>query len=446
MGRLIKLHDVSDRRRAEDALRQAHDALEVRVAERTQELSLANRALRDEMEERRASEAARERLQQRLETAQRLEALGRLAGGVAHDFNNLLTVILGNTSLLLYQAEREAENELLSEIHGAAQSAASLTQQLLAFARRQVVDPRILDLGEAVDGSERILSRLLGEDVRVVRVRGEGSLRTCIDPTQLEQVLVNLCLNARDAMPGGGRLTIETRLAESPPPRAVGHDSAPPAAAEGYAVLRVSDTGVGIAPEDVDHIFEPFFTTKPVGKGTGLGLASVYGAVEQAGGLLHVESERGRGATFSVFLPRTLAAARDSGKPAQPLAGAHGTIALVEDQAMVRDVTQRQLELLGYRVLAFASSSAALAELPPRLGEVDLLVSDVIMPEISGPNLASELRRSRPTLPVLFLSGYAEEALAGRGAAVIDTPVLAKPFNAEALAAAVHRARGGAER
>ncbi len=443
VGRLIMLHDVSDRRRAGDALRQAHDALELRVQERTQELSHANRALRDEVEERKAAEAARERLQQRLESAQRLEALGRLAGGVAHDFNNLLTVILGNTSLLAFQTQGD-DQELLSEVQRAAQSAASLTQQLLAFARRQVVDPRIVDIGAAVDGAEKMLSRLLGEDIRIVRVRGEGSLRTRVDPSQLEQVLVNLCLNARDAMPAGGRLTIETRASEGPPARAVGHDSSPPGTPEGYAVLCVSDTGVGIAPEFIGHVFEPFFTTKPAGKGTGLGLASVYGAVEQAGGLLHVESTLGHGSTFSVYLPRASAMPRETGKPPTPPAEAHGTIALVEDQEMVRDVTRRQLERLGYRVLAFASSTAALAELPPRLGEVDLLVSDVIMPEINGPSLASELRRTRPTLPVLFLSGYAEEALADRGAAVSDSPVLAKPFNAETLAAAVQRARSRA--
>ncbi|HEV8247444.1 MAG TPA: histidine kinase N-terminal 7TM domain-containing protein, partial [Polyangiaceae bacterium] len=426
-GRVIQLHDVSERHRAEDLVRLARDALELRVAERTDELSLANQALLGEMEERRAAEEAQKLLQQRLEAAHRLESLGRLAGGVAHDFNNLLTVILGNASLLQAYSSTAGDRELLSEIEGAAQSAASLTQQLLAFARRQVIDPRVIDLGGAVEASERMLSRLLGEDIRIERQQESGPLRVRLDPSQLEQILVNLCLNARDAMPKGGRLTIKTSFAALPPRRPIGREESPAPEADGYAVISVADTGTGIAPAMLDRIFEPFFTTKPLGKGTGLGLASVYGAAEQAGGLVSVESEPGRGSTFHVYFPRALEAARASGARAAQAAGEHGTIALVEDQELVRHVTSRQLQRMGYDVLSFASAKAALAELPPRLAEVDLLVSDVIMPEISGPHLVAELRRQRPSLPVLFLSGYAEDALADRGAATAGAPVLAKP-------------------
>lgn len=440
-GRVIQLHDVSARRRAEDDVRKARDALELRVTERTQELSRANQALRQEMEERHAAEAAREQLKQRLETSQRLEALGRLAGGVAHDFNNLLTVILGNARLMTMGETSERQRELLAEIESAGHSATALTQQLLAFARRQVVDPKTIDLVKAVDDAHRLIARLLGENITTHTIHHEPRLCARIDPSQLEQILVNLCVNARDAMPEQGVLTIETCRAPAPPGRRpagfhTGSEEKP-----SYAIVGVSDSGTGIVPELLDRVFEPFFTTKPAGKGTGLGLATVYGIVEQAGGFVLVDSEPGRGTSFRVYLPEV----EDNDTPvAAVMPGVtrrSGTVVLVEDQDAVREVTRRMLDHLGYHVLPFASARQALEALdPPALSSVDLLVSDVIMPDLNGPMFVAEVRKRHPSLPVLFLSGYTEDALTDRAAAMSGIPVLAKPFEVDRLSAALARA------
>jgi two-component system, cell cycle sensor histidine kinase and response regulator CckA len=370
-------------------------------------------------------------LEQQLQQAQKMEAVGRLAGGIAHDFNNLLTVILGYTCLSL--ARVGADNEIrphLDEIQAASESAASLTQRLLAFSRQQLMSPKVVDLNETLGKVETLLRPLIGADLDLLTVPAEQPLLVQVDPAQLEQVLINLALNACDAMSEGGKLTMATELRELDDETA----TAPPGAPAGfYAVVSVVDTGLGIDDAAKPHLFEPFFTTKEVGKGTGLGLASVYGTVRQSEGFVTVESEVGRGATFSVFLP--LASGPVVSDPDRHPRAAHGneTILLVEDEEKVRKLTREALELYGYRVIAAAGPDEALA-----LGDdvpFDLLLTDIVMPQMRGGELARRLEERRPGLKTLFMSGYlGGEALLGKEG---STPFLHKPFSLDDLAHSV---------
>jgi two-component system, cell cycle sensor histidine kinase and response regulator CckA len=375
-------------------------------------------------------------LEQQLGQAQKMEAVGRLAGGIAHDFNNLLTVISGYSGLALVELG-EAHEQIrthLGEIQSASERAASLTQRLLAFSRQQVMSPKVLDLNETVARVEKLLGRLIGDDVDLVTVLEGQTLFVEADPAQLEQVLINLALNARDAMPEGGSLTMATSLREIDDATA---DETPDAHAGTFAVVSVTDTGLGIDEATKLHLFEPFFTTKEVGKGTGLGLASVYGTVRQSDGFVTVESEVGRGASFRVFLPFSAATADGASHPhpEEHVGTTRGseTILLVEDEEAVRNLTTQALELNGYRVVAAASPAEALG-----LGEdepYDLLLTDVVMPEMRGGELARRLREDRPGLKTLFMSGYlAGEALLGE-----EEPVafLQKPFSLDELARTV---------
>ncbi|HVO21985.1 MAG TPA: ATP-binding protein [Anaeromyxobacter sp.] len=368
----------------------------------------------------------------RLQQAQRLESVGRLAGGVAHDFNNLLTVVLGSTEVLResLDAGRAAPREEVEEIRAAAMRASELTRQLLAFARKQVIEPVPLDLNEVVRGAERMLRRVLVEDV-ALRVDLQPELwRTLCDPGQMQQVLLNLAVNARDAMPRGGTLTLRTR--NEP-------DGAPGRAGEGeWVSLAVSDDGAGMSSEVKEHLFEPFFTTKPPGAGTGLGLASVYGIVRQSGGEVHVESEPGRGSTITVCFPRHHGPGAPAPATATPsAAGGSETILVVEDDRQVREVTVRTLRGAGYRVLVAGGSEEALA-LAARDGDrPHLVVTDVVMPGQDGHALASVLRLRHEGLSVLFVSGYTQDVLHHRG--VLDSGVqfLPKPFTPAALLARI---------
>jgi len=370
-------------------------------------------------------------LEEQLQQAQKMEAVGRLAGGIAHDFNNLLTVILGYTCLSL--ARLGADNEIrphLDEIQAASESAASLTQRLLAFSRQQVMSPKVVDLNETLGKVETLLRPLIGADIDLLTVPAKQPLLVQVDPAQLEQVLINLALNACDAMLAGGKLTMATELREIDDETA----TAPPGAPAGvYAVVSVVDTGLGIDDAAKPHLFEPFFTTKEVGKGTGLGLASVYGTVRQSEGFVTVDSEVGRGATFSVFLP--VASGPVASDPGRHRRAAHGdeTILLVEDGEKVRDLAREALELYGYRVLAAAGPDEALA-----LGDhvpFDLLLTDIVMPQMRGGELARRLEERRPGLKTLFMSGYlGGEALLGKEG---STPFLQKPFSLDDLAHSV---------
>jgi PAS domain S-box-containing protein len=375
----------------------------------------------------------RRRLEEQLRQAQKMEAIGRLAGGVAHDFNNLLTVITGYCELLLQDLPAgDAAREEVLEIQRAAGAASTLTSQLLAFARRQVQQPRVLDLNRVVASAERMLGRLLGEDVVLSVSLAPDLGRVRADPTQVEQVLLNLAINARDAMPRGGRLTVETANAVMDEGYVAGHRGASPGR---YVMVAVSDTGVGMDAETRARLFEPFFTTKAPGKGTGLGLATVYGIVKQSGGFIWVYSEPGLGTTFKVYLPRVDAEPEESPPRSSPQATARGheTILVVEDSPGVRRVAREALERNGYTVLEASDGPAALATAARHPGPIHLLLTDVVLPGLGGPGLARALGETRPELRVLYTSGFSAEASAGHGVIEPDAHYLPKPFAMAAL-------------
>ena len=364
-----------------------------------------------------------------------MEAIGRLAGGVAHDFNNILTAIGGYTDLLLADLPAgDHRRHDVEEISQAAQRAAGLTHQLLAFSRRQVLQPKVISFNALVPDIEKMLRRLIGEDILLATVldRRLGNVRA--DPGQLEQVIVNLAVNARDAMPNGGRLTIETRNVELDEVYATDHPSVKPGR---YVMLAVTDTGVGMDEETKARIFEPFFTTKVRGKGTGLGLATVYGIVQQTGGHIWPYSEPGRGTTMRVYLPRV-------DDPTDPIehpgdaalaVGGTETILIVEDEAPVRAVTRHLLQRNGYTVMEAADGPAALALVDGEAAgqHIDLLLTDVIMPGMSGRELADQLRVRRPNLRVLFMSGYTDDAVVRHGMLEPGLAYLEKPFRPTTL-------------
>jgi PAS domain S-box-containing protein len=372
-------------------------------------------------------------LEEQLRQAVKMEAVGRLAGGIAHDFNNLLTAIIGSADLLLEDLDpASSARGDVAEIRRAGERAAQLTRQLLAFSRKQPLTPRVIDVNALVADMDRLLRRLIGEDVelRTVLTPGVGAVRA--DAGQLEQVIMNLAVNARDAMPRGGKLTIETANAELDEAYAREHVTVRAGPA---VMIAVSDTGTGMDSETLGHIFEPFFTTKEVGKGTGLGLATVYGIVKQSGGHVWVYSEPGRGTAFKIYLPRVTEAVEGVGAAAAP-ATVQGTetLLVVENEAPLRELTRRMLEAKGYTVLTAATPTDALALVERHAGPIHLAVNDVILPGMDGPELARRLDKARPGLRVLFVSGYANEAIVHQGVLDPGVAYLPKPFTAEALA------------
>jgi PAS domain S-box-containing protein len=390
--------------------------------------------------ERKRAEEEKERLQLQLAQAQKMESIGRLAGGVAHDFNNLLTVINGYSRLLLDRLTAgDPLRDGLEEIHKAGERAAGLTQQLLAFSRKQVLQPRVLDLNRVVGEMRPMLARLMGEDVEVcVKLRAEATT-IFADPHQLERVLMNLAVNSRDAMPHGGEFTIETGVAEwgeSDGQLRTGAHAGP------YVTLTVSDTGVGMNEETRGHIFEPFFTTKGVGKGTGLGLPTIHGIVEQSGGYIEIDSEMGRGTTFKIYLPRVEDASADSGKPeAVSAMGGKETVLVVEDQAEVRRYAAAALMAYGYRVIQAPNADEAL--LVCERESVDLVLTDVVMPSLSGRELADRLKERWPGIKVLFMSGYTDDTIVHHGVLEKDAEFIQKPFSPGQLAIKVREVLGG---
>jgi PAS domain S-box-containing protein len=373
-------------------------------------------------------------LETQFRQAQRLEAVGRLAGGVAHDFNNVLTAITGYTELLLEELPAgDPKREDVQEIRAAAGRAAGLTRQLLAFSRKQVLQARVLDLNALIETLQRMLQRLIGEDVRLEAALAPGLGAVRADPGQLEQVVLNLAVNARDAMPNGGRLTIETADVVLGADYVREHPTVQPGR---YVMLAVSDTGTGMDAETRAHLFEPFFTTKELGKGTGLGLATVYGIVQQSGGHIWVYSEPGRGATFKIYLPRVDAPV-ETGQPAQAVAVVEGggeTVLLAEDDPSVREVTVAILAHKGYRVLRAPDGQTALELARGHGGEIPLLVTDIIMPGMTGRELAEALARERPGVRTLYISGYTDDAVIRHGVLEAGTPYLQKPFTPDDLA------------
>ena len=375
----------------------------------------------------------RRRLEEQLLQSQKMEAVGRLAGGIAHDFNNLLTAVAGYSDLLLRELpEGDPRRESAEEIQQAGNRAAALTQQLLAFSRRQVLEPRVLDLNAVITGMERMLRRVIGEDVELSTALDPELWRARADPGQIEQAILNLVVNARDAMPRGGRLTLETANVELDEKFAGHYATVHPGP---HVMLAVSDTGVGMNADLQARLFEPFFTTKEHGKGTGLGLSTTYGIVKQSGGSIWVYSEPGHGTTFKIYLPRCEEPLEDRAAPPPVRESAPGTetVLLVEDEPEVRRLVEKLLRLKGYRVLSAASPAEALAISKRHEAAVELLLTDVIMPGMNGRELSRVLAASRPRMKVLYMSGYTDAAMSQQGILPPGTAFLSKPFTPEAL-------------
>jgi PAS domain S-box-containing protein len=389
--------------------------------------------------------ADRAQLERQVGEAQRLEGLGQLAGGMAHDFNNLLAVISSYASFVHQEVASEEPtarwrkvSQDLDELENAADRAAALTRQLLAYSRTQQAEPQVLDLNEVIRDLADLLGRTVGAGIELVLDLDPDVGRVLADHGQLEQVLVNLAVNARDAMPDGGRLTIQTMDAEVDDPDLAGSACGRPGR---FARLDVADTGVGMPPEVVSQAFEPFFTTKPAGLGAGLGLATVHGIIRRAGGRLEVRSATGRGTTMTVLLPVTEAAAHCPGRavtgPAQPLRGSGELVLVVEDEASIREATRRVLAGHGYRVLTAACGEEALAIAAREPEPVDVLLTDVMMPNMLGTEVADRLRGMQPGLRVLFMSGYAQGLLSAQGAEQPRMELIEKPFTHPELLAKV---------
>ena len=382
--------------------------------------------------ERKRAEAEKEKLQAQLNQAQKMEILGQLSGGIAHDFNNLLTVICGYSDMLMPMLPaNDPKRKMIDAIQEAGYQAAALTRQLLAFSRKQVLEPKVLDLKAVVSNVEKILRRLIGEDIRLTFVLDPTISPVKIDPGQLEQVIINLALNARDAMPRGGQLAIETVNAK------LTVENCPPDCKPGsYVLLSVTDTGSGMTPEVKARIFEPFFTTKEPDKGTGLGLATVYGIIKQSEGHITVCSEPGQGTTFTIYLPQV----RESLPSGKSLQGVHlmphgnETALLVEDEDAVRTLAEHVLRRCGYTVLAAADGREAVRLAQSHQGPIHLLISDVVMPHIDGRVVAEQVAALIPGIKVLFVSGYMDDVVIRHGIVQAETPFLQKPYSPSQLA------------
>ncbi len=391
------------------------------------------RSMIEDITERRRAEKALQKSEEQLRQWQRVEAIGRLAGGVAHDFNNLLMTIKGCSELLLGGLDQsDPRCEEVEEIRKAAERATALTRQLLAFGRRQVLQPQVLDLNEVVANMDRMLQRLIGEDIQLLTVLDSGLWPVKVDPGQIEQVIMNLAVNARDAMPGGGKLTIETANVVLDEGYARRHVSVSPGPC---VMVAVTDTGCGMDKEIQAHLFEPFFTTKKTGEGSGLGLSTVYGIVKQSGGNIWAYSELGQGTTFKIYLPRVEEAVKTYRPKTAPAVSPGGseTILLVEDEEAVRTIVSKILQNRGYTVLEAHHGNEALQICEHHEGPIHLMVTDVVMPQLSGRELAERLMLLRPEIRVLFMSGYPDNALVHHGVLGAGTAFLQKPFSLNAL-------------
>ncbi len=381
-----------------------------------------------DIQDRVTAEEAKRKLEQQLVQSQKMEALGQLAGGIAHDFNNLLTVVAGHADMLIAD-ERESRRHDLDQIRIACERGASMTRQLLAFSRQSVFEPKIVDVNAVVTQTETMLRRTIGEQILLTVRAGTDVKLVRADPDQLSRVLMNMAINARDAMPDGGRLSMETRSVM------MSDGDGRQSRAGEYVALSISDTGCGIPAESRARLFEPFFTTKPQGKGTGLGLAVADGIVKQSGGWIEVESEVGVGTTFQIFLPAISDAAVDPerAREGSPTRGTE-TVLLVEDETAVRDMAKTALESFGYAVLTASNGEDAWQTVAAQHGSIDLLLTDVIMPGVSGPELAERVRREYPAIAVIFMSGYASDAILHQGVQAGEANFVQKPFNTAALA------------
>ena len=385
------------------------------------------------------SEAEKEKIQSQLQQAQKMESVGRLAGGVAHDFNNMLSVIIGNAEMALEQDKKDpAIRQELEEIKKAALRSADLTRQLLAFARKQAVTPKVINLNHTIEGMLKMLRRLIGEDIQLAWLPQTGLTSIFIDPSQIDQILANLCVNARDAIKGLGKITIETGTIAL---NAEYCRDTPGFVPGEFTVLSFSDSGSGIAKEHLDHIFEPFFTTKRQGEGTGLGLAMIYGIVKQNGGFIKVYSETEKGTTFRIYLPQYLGETEEIIRSEDFVIpqGQGQLVLLVEDETVILELNMRMLERLGYRVLATGSANEAILLAEEHKEELRILVTDIVMPEMNGKDLANAVWRTNPELKCLFMSGYTANVIARQGFLPDGINFLQKPFMKKDLALKLHR-------
>jgi PAS domain S-box-containing protein len=434
------IRDITLQKQAQKELAEAKETLELRVRERTAELLKSNQALQAEIAQRelaqkqRAEEQERSKnLEQQLIQTQKMEAIGRLAGGVAHDFNNLLGVILGNSELLLQSESLDkGASERIQEIKMAGEEATSVTRQLLAFSRQQVVEPQVLDLNTALQDLQPLLIRIIRESIHFEMELGHHVGRIKIDRSQLAQIVLNLVANARDAMTAGGRLKMETSNIELGESYSHEHVDVRPGP---YVQLSVTDSGSGMDRETVGRIFEPFFTTKEKGRGSGLGLATVYGIVRQSCGHIWVYSEPGLGTTFKIYFPRVAEAAdslpQNAGKPGA--SAATETILIVEDSRLLAKVTRDFLEGDGYKVLLASNPKEAIDIAANHQDSIHLLLTDVVMPDMNGRELAEHLLTKRPEMRVLYMSGYTNGILSEHAFRAEDTAFIEKPFSHEAL-------------
>jgi PAS domain S-box-containing protein len=385
--------------------------------------------------ERKQAEQALRETEEQLRQSQKLEGIGKLAGGIAHDFNNLLTVIGGYSDLLLMNSGLdESAREKMEEVKKAAERASSLTRQLLAFSRKQVLKPEVLNLNSLVDGLGKMLRRLIGEDIEIITALRPEVEKINADPGQIEQVAINLVVNARDAMPSGGKITIETANVELDQAYSDMHISIKPGP---YVMLAVSDTGTGMDAKTRKRIFEPFFTTKEMGRGTGLGLSTIYGIVKQSGGNIWVYSELGKGTTFKIYFPQInteQTAKTPAGKrPQEPLTEVGETILLVEDEEVVRRLTHSLLETSGYQVLAASGGEDAIRICASYSGEIHLMLTDVVMPRMNGKKVAEGVKLTRPEMEILYMSGYTDDAIVHHGVLEAGTNFIEKPFTSYGL-------------
>ena len=377
----------------------------------------------------------RKRLEAQLIQSQKMEAIGTLAGGVAHDFNNLLTTIMGNAHMALMEmGDDDPLREEIEGINEAGERASSLTRQLLAFSRKQVIQPKVLDLNKVSAGIEKMLSRLIGEHIELKMISYPGLCCVKMDPGQMEQVIMNLAINSKDAMPRGGKLTIETAKVDLG--EAYFLDHAVEAQPGPYVMLAVSDTGIGMDEEIRSHIFEPFFTTKEKGRGTGLGLSTVYGIVKQSGGLIWSYSEPGQGTTFKIYFPSVQEDAKSGEKETIPIDEMKGseTILVVEDDAMLRKIVQKALQRYAFRMLQAQDAIEALRVSEEHHGAIHLMLTDVVMPGMRGEELAEHMQSLRPEIKVLYMSGYTDEAIVHHGVLTPGVNFIQKPFQLEVLA------------
>jgi PAS domain S-box-containing protein len=418
--------------------------LEVTLVRKTPGDSVCRIALID-ISERKRAEEVQIKLQDELHQARKMESVGRLAGGVAHEFNNMLGVILGNAELaLLKSADDSFRSDSLREIIKAAKHSAEVTQQLLSFARKQLISPKVLDIGSALDGTLKMLRLLIGENRELVWTFSTGLWPVKMDPVQLDQILTNLCINARDAISGFGSITIEARNVSLDAGFCREHPGIGPG---DFVRMSVSDNGQGMSPETLDHLFEPFFTTKEVGKGTGLGLSTVFGIVKQNQGFLLVRSEKGKGSTFDIYLPRHNAPP-DSGKASEipPGSGVQGreTVLVVEDEPGILRMLSHMLGSLGYSVLSAATPNEAIRLAETNSEAIHLLITDVMLPTMNGQVLANHLLGRNSRLKCLFISGYSAELITSEGVLSPNVHFLKKPFSMESLAEKIREALAGA--